>query len=82
MSSPTLGARLRSMRKAAGFTQVGLGKKLGVTNSHIHRVEAGHGGISVDLALRWVKLCGGSVYVVHGSSMAELEAALASHEAA
>ncbi len=47
-----LGSRLRTMRKRAGFSQEGLGHRVGLSGKFIGEVERAEKSISVDSLIR------------------------------
>jgi transcriptional regulator with XRE-family HTH domain len=52
-----LGALLRRLRKDAGRSGEALAKTLGVSQSHLSRVELGDTAASIDLVERWAREC-------------------------
>lgn len=53
-----LGASLRRMRKAAGLSGEALADRLGVSQSHLSRVELGQTAAAPDLVACWAELAG------------------------
>ncbi|MDO4439758.1 MAG: helix-turn-helix transcriptional regulator [Eubacteriales bacterium] len=47
------GKRIRNLRKQYGWTQEKLAEKLGIALNTVSRIEIGHRGISVDLAIEF-----------------------------
>lgn len=57
-----MGTRLKAMREAAGYTsQREFAKALGMSHSHVNKVEKGQVGISIPTMYQWAQLCGQSV---------------------
>lgn len=55
---------LKQARRSAGFTQRDLADKLGLSQSTIAGYETGIRTPDVDLADRWLALCGGRIEVI------------------
>lgn len=53
-----LGALLRGMRKDAGLSGEALAARLGVSQSHLSRVELGDAAADPELVNRWARACG------------------------
>ena len=47
-----LGARVRTLRASTGLTQTQLAAAMGSSQSRVAKIEAGHPGVSLELALR------------------------------
>lgn len=69
-----LGAKLKSLRLRAKFTQQQLADRLGVDRSAIAHIEGGK-ATTTTMLLAWIEACGGSLEV-HGSSAMEPPAQL------
>jgi transcriptional regulator with XRE-family HTH domain len=61
-----LGAQLRTLRAAAGFSQPSLARVLGTTKQNISRIERGVGSVTVEDLIPWVHACGGELLVKPG----------------
>lgn len=58
-----LSAHLRSLRKAAGLTQTELGKRLGVEQARVAKIERNPGSVSVEQLLEVLNALGVSAFI-------------------
>jgi transcriptional regulator with XRE-family HTH domain len=61
-----LGAQLRTLRAAAGFSQPALARVLGTTKQNISRIERGVGSVTVEDLIPWIHACRGELLVKPG----------------
>lgn len=58
-----LSTHLRSLRKAAGLTQVELGERLGVAQARVAKIERNPGSVSVEQLLEVLNALRASVFI-------------------
>lgn len=58
--------RLAALREAAGLSQRGLARRMGISHSHVSNVERGDRRLSIPMAYRWALACGSSLDEVLG----------------
>jgi HTH-type transcriptional regulator/antitoxin HipB len=58
-----LASHLRSLRKAAGLTQAELGRRLGVEQARVAKIERNPGSVSVHQLLEVLNALGASVFL-------------------
>jgi HTH-type transcriptional regulator / antitoxin HipB len=68
-------AILRSLRRSRGLTQAQLGRKLGVSQKRIARIEAAPGVTSFDQIVRFAVALGGRIVVDDGNAAISAEPA-------
>ncbi len=66
----TIGEQLRSLRQAAGLTQVELAQRLDASQASISQTERGVGTTS-GLIVRWVEACGGVIQLTRPTDALE-----------
>ncbi len=72
----TLAEMLSAIREGEGWSQVAMGRKLGVSRAHICDIEKGRRTIRPERAARWAKLLGYPVrQMVRLALQAEVDAA-------